>query len=191
MGKVSISISMSVDGYINGPDVTLEQGLGKGGEMLHEWAFKGNEKNREVVDAAGHGVGAIICGRRTYDLSIQWWGADGPTGEQRLPVVVLTHSTPDDVPEGGVYTFATGGIEDALEQAEAAAGGKLVALGGGAQTFRQYLAAGLVEEIGINLVPVLLGGGTPLFEEGDQSQLELVEVIDTPLATHLRYRVPA
>ena len=69
---MSISISMSLDGYINGPDVTLEQGLGKGGEVLHEWAFNGNEKNREMVDAAGHGVGAIICGRRTYDLSIQW-----------------------------------------------------------------------------------------------------------------------
>jgi dihydrofolate reductase len=182
---------MSLDGYINGPDVTPEQGLGKGGEMLHEWVFNGNEKNREVVDAAGHGVGAIICGRRTYDLSIQWWGADGPTGEQRLPVFVLTHSAPDDVPEGSVYTFVTGGIEDALQQAEAAAGGQIVALGGGADTFRQYLAAGLVEEIGVNLVPVLLGGGTPLFEEGDQTRLELVEVIDTPLATHLRYRVPS
>jgi dihydrofolate reductase len=191
MAKVSLSISMSLDGYINGPDVTPEQGLGKGGEMLHEWVFNGNEKNREVVDAAGHGVGAIICGRRTYDLSIQWWGADGPTGEQRLPVFVLTHSAPDDVPEGSVYTFVTGGIEDALQQAEAAAGGQIVALGGGADTFRQYLAAGLVEEIGVNLVPVLLGGGTPLFEEGDQTRLELVEVIDTPLATHLRYRVPS
>jgi dihydrofolate reductase len=191
MGKVSISISMSLDGYINGPDVTLEQGLGRGGEVLHEWAFNGNEKNREVVDAAGHGTGAIICGRRTYDLSIQWWGADGPTGEQRLPVFVLTHAVPDDVPEGSVYTFVTGGIEDALEQAEAAAGGNSVALGGGAATFRQYFAAGLVEEIGINLVPVLLGGGTPLFAEGEQARLELVEAVGTPLATHLRYRVPA
>jgi dihydrofolate reductase len=191
MGKVTLSISMSLDGYINGPDVTLEQGLGRGGEALHEWAFNGNEKNREVVDAAGHGTGAIICGRRTYDLSIQWWGADGPTGEQRLPVFVLTHSMPDDVPENSVYTFVTGGIEDALEQAEAAAAGQIVALGGGAETFRQYLAAGLVEEIGINLVPVLLGGGTRLFDEGDQAKLELVEVIDTPLATHLRYRVPS
>ena len=191
MGKVSISISVSLDGYINGPDVTLEQGLGRGGEALHEWAFNGNEKNREVVDAAGHGTGAIICGRRTYDLSIQWWGADGPTGEQRIPVFVLTHSVPDDVPEGSVYTFVTGGIEDALEQAEAAAGDGSVAVGGGAETFRQYLAAGLVDEIGINLVPVLLGGGTPLFGEGEQSKLELLEVIDTPLATHLRYRVPS
>ena len=138
-----------------------------------------------------HGLGAIIAGRRTYDLSIPWWGADGPTGELRLPVFVVTHSAPDDVPDGGVYTFVTGGIEDALEQAEAAAGDKGVAVMGGALTFRQYLAAGLVEEIGINLVPVLLGGGTPLFEEGEQTQLELVEVVDTPLATHLRYRVPA
>jgi len=191
MGKVSFNISMSLDGYINGPDVTLEQGLGRGGEVLHEWVFNGNEKNREVLESGLNGTGAIITGRRTYDLSIQWWGADGPTGEMRLPVFVLTHSAPDDVPEGSVYTFVTGGIEDALAQAEAAAGGKGVALGGGAVTFRQYLAAGLVEEVSINLVPVLLGGGTPLFEEGEQSQLELVEVIDTPLATHLRYRVPS
>ena len=95
------------------------------------------------------------------------------------------------MPDGGVYTFASSGIEDALQQAEAVAGDKVVAVGGGALTFRQYLAAGLVDVISINLVPVLLGGGTPLFEEGEQARLELVEVIDTPLATHLRYRVPA
>ena len=129
-----------------------------------------------------HGLGAIIAGRRTYDLSVPWSGTDGPTGELRLPVFVLTHSALDDVPDGGVYTFVTGGVEDALEQAEAAVGDKGVAVGG-ALTFRQFLAAGLVEEIGINLVPVLLGGGTPLFEEGEQTLLELIEVVDTPLAT--------
>jgi dihydrofolate reductase len=191
MGKVSFNISMSLDGYINGPDVTPEQGLGRGGEFLHEWVFNGNERNREVLESGLEGIGAIICGRRTYDLSIQWWGADGPTGELRLPVFVLTHDAPEDVPDGSVYAFVTGGIEDALAQAEAAAGGNSVALGGGAKTFRQYLAAGLVEEIGINLVPVLLGSGTPLFEEGEQARLELVEAIGTPLATHLRYRVPS
>ncbi len=191
MGKVSFNISMSLDGYINGPDVTPEQGLGRGGEVLHEWVFNGNERNREVLDSALQGAGAIIVGRRTYDLSIPWWGADGPTGELRLPVFVITHSAPDDVPDGGVYTFVSSGIEDALRQAEAVAGDKVVAVGGGALTFRQYLAAGLVDVISINLVPVLLGGGTPLFEEGEQAQLELVEVVDTPLATHLRYRVPA
>jgi dihydrofolate reductase len=191
MGKVSFNISMSLDGYINGPDVTPEQGLGRGGEALHEWLFNGNERNREVLESGLEGIGAIICGRRTYDLSLPWWGADGPTGDLRLPVFVLTHSAPDDVPEGSVYTFATSGIEDALAQAEAVAGDKSVALGGGALTFRQYLAAGLVDELSINLVPVLLGGGTPLFEEGEQSRLELVEVVDTPLATHVRYRVPS
>jgi dihydrofolate reductase len=191
MGKVSFNISMSLDGYINGPDVTPEQGLVRGGEALHEWLFNGNERNREVLESGLEGIGAIICGRRTYDLSLPWWGADGPTGDLRLPVFVLTHSAPDDVPEGSVYTFATSGIEDALAQAEAVAGDKSVALGGGALTFRQYLAAGLDDELSINLVPVLLGGGTPLFEEGEQSRLELVEVVDTPLATHVRYRVPS
>lgn len=191
MGKVSFNISMSLDGYINGPDVTPERGLGRGGEFLHEWVFNGNERNREVLDSALQGAGAIIVGRRTYDLSIPWWGADGPSGALRLPVFVVTHSPPDDVPDGGVYTFVSSGIEDALRQAEAVAGDKVVAVGGGALTFRQYLAAGLVDVISINLVPVLLGGGTPLFEEGEQAQLELIEVVDTPLATHLRYRVPA
>jgi dihydrofolate reductase len=189
--KVSFNISMSLDGFINGPDVTAEEGLGKGGERLHEWAFRGNERNREVLDSV-HGIGAIIAGRRTYDLSVPWWGADGPTGELRVPVFVVTHSVPDDVPDGGVYTFVTGGTEEALEQAKAAAGEKGVVVMGGASIFRQYLAAGLLDEIGINLVPVLLGGGTRLFEDGEeQRQLELVEVIDTPLATHLRYRVAA
>jgi len=136
---VSFNISMSLDGYINGPDVTPEQGLGRGGEFLHEWAFNGNEKNRKLIEESLQGVGAIICGRRTYDLSIPWWGADGPSGDLRIPVFVLTHTPPDDVPEGSVYTFATGGIEDALAQAEATAGDKNVVGGGGAQTFRQYL----------------------------------------------------
>jgi dihydrofolate reductase len=191
MRTVSFNISMSLDGYINGPDVTPEQGLGRGGDFLHEWAFKGNEQNRKLIEDSLQGVGAIISGRRTYDLSVPYWGADGPSGDLRIPVFVLTHTPPDDVPEGSVYTFVTGGIEDALAQAEAVAGDKTVVVGGGALTFRQYLAAGLVDVLSINLVPVLLGGGTPLFEEGDQTRLELVEVIDTPLATHLRYRVPA
>lgn len=191
MGKVSFNISMSLDGFINGPDVTAEEGLGKGGERLHDWAFKGDERNREVL-ASAHELGAIIAGRRTYDLSVPWWGADGPTGELRVPVFVVTHSVPDDVPDGGVYTFVTGGIEEALEQAKAAAGDKGVSVMGGASTGRQYLAAGLLDEIAIHLVPVLLGGGTRMFEEGEeQRQLELVDVVDTPLATHLRYRVLA
>lgn len=191
MGKVSFNISMSLDGFINGPDVTAEEGLGKGGERLHDWAFKGDERNREVL-ASAHELGAIIAGRRTYDLSVPWWGADGPTGELRVPVFVVTHSVPDDVPDGGVYTFVTGGIEEALEQAKAAAGDKGVSVMGGASTGRQYLTAGLLDEIAIHLVPVLLGGGTRMFEEGEeQRQLELVDVVDTPLATHLRYRVLA
>ena len=135
--------------------------MGRGGEQLHEWAFNGNERNRKVLDSV-HGLGAVIAGRRTYDLSIPWWGADGPTGELRVPVVVVTHSAPDDVPDGGVYTFVTGGIEEALDQAKAAAGDKGISVMGGASIGRQYLAAGLLDEIAINLVPVLLGGGRRL-----------------------------
>ena len=137
MGKVSFNISMSLDGYINGPGVTPEQGLGRGGEFLHEWAFNGNEKNRKLLEDSLQGVGAIISGRRTYDLSVPYWGGDGPSGDLRIPVFVLTHAPPADVPEGSVYTFVTGGIEDALEQAEATAGDKNVVVGGGALTFRR------------------------------------------------------
>jgi dihydrofolate reductase len=106
-------------------------------------------------------------------------------------VFVVTHEAPDAVPEGGVYTFVTDGIESALEQAKAAAGDKNVAVMGGAEVGRQYIAAGLVDEIGVHLVPVLFEAGTRMFEHlgGEHIQLETIEVIETRAATHLRYRI--
>jgi dihydrofolate reductase len=191
MTKVIFDISMSLDGFVTASDVRPEEPLGDGGQLLHEWAFGGDERNRELLAEATSFVGAIIAGRRTYDLSVPWWGADGPAGPARVPVFVLTHDAPAESPEGGVYTFVTGGIEEALEQAKAAAGDKYVAVMGGAETGRQYIRAGLVDEISIHLVPVLLGGGTRLFENsgGEHVRLESGGVIETPAATHLRFRV--
>ena len=136
-------------------------------------------------------VGTVIAGRRTYDLSVPWWEADGPAGPARVPVFVVTHAEPEEVPEGGVYTFVTDGIESALEEAKAAAGDKDVAVMGGADIGQQYIRAGLIDEISIHLVPVLFGNGTRMFEHlgGEHIRLETVGVIATPAATHLRFRV--
>jgi dihydrofolate reductase len=122
---------------------------------------------------------------------VPFWGADGPTGPARRPLFVVTHDVPEHTPEGGVYTFVTGGIEQALQAAKAAAGDKDVAVMGGADIGRQYLQAGLIDEISIHLVPVLFGSGTRMFEQlGDKHiELETIEVIQTSAATHLRFRV--
>ena len=191
MTKVIFDMSMSLDGFVNGANVRPEEPMGDGGQRLHEWAFGEDERNRELLAGAVTSVGAVIAGRRTYDISVPWWGADGPTGPARVPVFVVTHAQPEEVPEGGVYTFVTDGIESALEKAKAAAGGKDVAVMGGADIGQQYIGAGLVDEISIHLVPVLFGGGTRMFEHlgGEHIQLETAGVIDTPAATHLGFRV--
>ena len=165
--------------------------MGKGGERLHEWAFGGEDKrDREVLERGISTTGAVIAGRRTYNDSIPWWGADGPTGPVRLPLFVVSHSVPEDAPKGGVYTFVDG-IESALARAQEAAGEKNVNIMGGADIAQQYLRAGLVDEISIHLVPVLFGGGMRLFAQlgNEHIQLETIEAITTSAATHLRYRV--
>jgi dihydrofolate reductase len=189
MTKVIFDMSTSLDGFVKASKATPEQPLGEDGEQLHEWVFGEDERDREVL-ARGESLGALICGRRTYDDSVRWWGADGPTGERRLPVFVVTHEAPEESPEGGVFTFVTDGIEGALERAKAAAGDKDVAVSG-ADVGQQLVRVGLVDEIGVHLVPVLFGGGTRMFERlGDEHiRLETVEAIETAAATHLRYRV--
>jgi dihydrofolate reductase len=191
MAKVIFDISISLDGFVTASNVRPEEPLGEGGQRLHEWAFGEDERNRELLTEAVDAVGAIIAGRGTYDLSVPWWGADGPTGPARVQVFVLTHAEPEDAPEGGVYTFVTDGIERALEEAKAAAGDQDVAVMGGAHIGQQFIAAGLVDEISIHLVPVLFGDGTRMFEHlgGEHIQLETAGVIETPEATHLRFRV--
>jgi dihydrofolate reductase len=190
MTNVIFDMSMSLDGFVTAANVRPEEPLGDGGQRLHEWAFGDDERNRELLAEAVNFVGAVIAGRRTYDLSIPWWGADGPAGPARVPVYVVTHAEPEDVPEGGVYAFVTDGIEGALEEAKAAAGDKYVAVMG-AEIGQQFIRAGLVDEISIHLVPVLFGDGTRMFEHlgSEHIQLETVEVIETIEATHLRFRV--
>ncbi len=191
MTKVIFDISMSLDGFVTASNVRPEEPMGDGGQRLHEWAFGEDERNRELLAEAVDAVGAVIAGRRTYDLSVPWWGADGPSGAARVPVFVVTRAEPEAVPEGGVYTFVTDGIESALEQAKTAAGDKDVAVMGGADIGRQYIRAGLIDDISIHLVPVLLGGGTRMFEHLGREHIELESagVVQTPQATHLRFRV--
>jgi dihydrofolate reductase len=191
MTNVIFDISMSLDGFVTAANVRPEEPLGDGGQRLHEWAFGEDERNRELLAEAVNFVGAVIAGRRTYDLSVASWGADGPAGPARVPVFVVTHREPEEVPEGGVYTFVTDGIESALEQAKAVAGDETVAVMGGAEIGQRFIRAGLVDEISIHLVPVLFGSGTRMFEHlgGEHIQLETVEVIETPDATHLRFRI--
>ena len=190
MGKVVYDMSMSLDGFVTASNRTPEEPMGDGGLRLVEWAMGENGKGREVVERSMSEAGAAIVGRYTYDTSLPWWGADGPTGEKRLPVFVVTHEAPEQSPEGGVYTFVTDGMESAVRRAKEAAGDKDVGVSG-AEVGQQSIRAGLADEISIHLVPVLFGSGTRMFEHlGDEHiQLETVEVIETPGATHLRYRV--
>ena len=191
MGRTIFDISMSLDGFVTAANQTPEEPMGAGGERLHEWAFGTDETNRRFFEHAVDRLGAVITGRRTYDQSIPWWGADGPTGLARRPVFVVTHQAPADDPPGGVYRFVTDGVDSALRQAQAAAGDKDVTIMGGADLGRQYLAAGLVDEVSIHLVPVLFGSGTRMFGDlrDGHVQMQAVDVLPTPSANHLRYRI--
>ena len=192
MGKVFFDISMSLDGFITGANRTPEEPMGDGGEHLHDWAFNSkDEYNRNLISQSVSTTGAVICGRRTYDDSMPWWGANGPTGDARLPVFVVTHNLPKEVPEGGVYTFVTDGIKIALQKAKQAADEKNVSVMGGADLGQQYIKAELVDELSIHLVPVLFGSGTQMFSNLGEThiQLEPVQTIETPEAIHLRLRI--
>ena len=191
MSKVVFDISMSLDGFMTASNRRPEEPMGDGGLRLVEWALEEDEKGREFLERSVSGLGASICGRNTYDTSLPWWGADGPSGEARRPLFVVTHEAPEERPEGGVYTFVTDGIGSALDQAKAAAEARVVTVMGGASIGQQYIRAGLVDEISIHLVPVLFGGGTKMFEHlgTEHIDLEPIEAIETRAATHLRYRI--
>jgi dihydrofolate reductase len=188
MDSVIYDKSSSLDGFIAGTNVRLEAGLGDDGDRLHDWAFQ-DEVGKELLEREVARLGAVICGRRTYDMSIQHWGADGPTGSARVPLFVLPHGVPDDVPEGGVYAFVDN-LETAIARAREAAGDRDISVMG-ADVGRQLINAGEIDEISMHLVPVLFGSGTPIFGEGvkEHVALERVEVIESPHATHVRYRV--
>lgn len=190
MGKVVLDISMSLDGFITATNVRLGKGLGDDGDILHNWAFNSNDqRNQELLKSAAS-LGALIAGRNTYDISIPWWEADGPTGSARIPLIVVSHTVPEAIPNGGVYTFADS-IQTALERAQEAAGQNDIAIMGGANIAQQFLKAGLVDEISLHLAPVIFGSGTQLFEHlgNEHIQLETPEVIETAESLHLRFRV--
>jgi dihydrofolate reductase len=212
VSRLRFQTSVSLDGFVAGPNPSEEHPLGEGGMQLHEWVFKlaawrkphgreGGEVNASsaVVEGTRENVGATIMGRNMFgggpgpwgdDPWGGWWGDDPPFHH---PVFVLTHHERERLEKdgGNSFTFVTDGIESALEQAKAAAGGKDVSLGGGAQAAQQYLAAGLIDELLLSLVPVLLGSGTRLFEglgEVSAIGLEQVRVVDAPGVAHLLYR---
>ncbi|MCI0395911.1 MAG: dihydrofolate reductase family protein [Chloroflexi bacterium] len=189
MGEVIYDISMSLDGFIAAANVRPEAGLGDDGERLHDWGFNSADpRNREIAEAWAT-TGAVIVGRTTYNLSIPHWGADGPVSAARVPVVVVSHSVPQDIPQGGVYSFVNG-VEAALEKAQKLAGDKDISITG-SNVAQQFITLGLVDEIFIHLVPVLFGSGMRLIEDlgGEHVQLETTEVIETKEAIHLRFRV--
>jgi dihydrofolate reductase len=202
MGKVTVDISMSLDGFIAGPDDGLELPLGERGEQLHEWVFDlaswrerhglaggTTDRDAEILDEAFRDLGAFVLGRRMFDNAKEW-GDDPPF---HAPVFVLTHEAREKLTkEGGTtFTFVTDGIESALEQARAAAGDKDVSVAGGANTVQQYLKAGLIDEMQIHLVPLLLGGGIRLLDQvgPEEVELEATRVVESPGVTHLKYRV--
>jgi dihydrofolate reductase len=209
MSTVTCQISISLDGFVAGPNQSLENPLGEGGERLHEWVIvtqswreqhgkQGGERtaDSDVVDEAIRNVGAYIMGRGMFgggggpwdEPWNGWWGDDPPF---HLPVFVLTHHPREPLPmQGGTtFHFVTDGIESALEQARAAAGDREVQIAGGAKAIQQYLAAGLLDELHLHIVPVLLGSGERLLENVGDPTLEPVEVVASPAVTHVKYRV--
>jgi len=209
MSQVTCQISMSLDGFVAGPDQSPDNPIGKGGMRLHEWAFatdswrehhgeEGGDRSvdSEVIEKVVANDGAYIMGRKMFgggdgpwdETWNGWWGEEPPYG---APVFVLTHHTREPVAmKGGTtFHFVTDGIESALEQARAAAGEKDVAIAGGASAVQQYLAAGLLDQLYVHIVPVVLGAGERLLDGVGDPKLEPVEVIASPAVTHVRYRV--
>ncbi len=210
MSKVRAHISVSADGYVAGPNQSLENPLGEGGEGLHEWlivlqawraphGLEGGEVNvsSTVAEESQANVGAEIMGRGKFgggpgpwsdEPWTGWWGDEPPF---HMPVFVLTHHEREPLTlSDTTFTFVTGGIEEALEQARSAAAGKDVFLGGGASIINQYLAAGHVDELELHVVPIVLGGGARLFDGvGQGVKLEQTRAVEAPGVTHLKYRV--
>ena len=211
MTKLRLEIAISLDGFTAGPNQSEEHPLGIGGGQLHEWAFRlaawrephgmeGGEINAstEVVEKALENIGAVVMGRNMFGGGPGawgeapwdgWWGEDPPF---HTPVFVITNHPREPLEKQGgtTFFFVTDGIESALEQAKQAAGGKDVSLGGGADVAQQYLAAGLLDELQLSVVPVLLGSGTRLFENaGTELALEQMSAVAAPGVTHLRYRI--
>ena len=209
MGDLKLDITMSLDGFVAGPNQTLEEPLGRGGERLHEWVVglkswreshgeTGGEATPDDAVFEEHfgSVGAFVMGRRMFsggtgpwedDLNADgWWGDEPPF---KTPVFILTHHAREPVEkEGGTtFNFVTDGPEAALAQARAAAGDKNISVAGGANVVQQYL--GQLDELQIHVAPLLLGDGVRLFDGSSRPELELMRVIESPKVTHIKYRV--
>lgn len=213
MSKVIVDISVSLDGFVAGPNATLEEPLGRGGEKLHEWVVStkgwreshgldgGQEgENSDLMEETIGRVGATVMGRRMFSGGSGpwsedpnpdgWWGDEPPFHH---PVFVLTHHERESVEKQGgtTFTFVTDGIESALDQAREAAGNKDVQISGGANAIQQFLNAGLVDEVNLHVAPVFLGDGVRLFEDLRQVPREvgIERVVASDAVTHVRYRV--
>jgi dihydrofolate reductase len=204
MSQVVLELSMSLDGFIAGPNDSPENGLGDGGDALFKWyssgdtdfpvpgtdmVFKISRASAEFLRPSWLNIGASVAGRRTFDIAHGWGG--NPPGGADAPHFVVTHTIPQEwVKPGSPFTFVTDGVESAVRQAKEAAGNKNVDLMG-ASIAQQCLKAGLLDEIQIDLAPVLLGGGVRLFDHLDTAPIELepLAVVQGLGVTHLRYRV--
>jgi dihydrofolate reductase len=209
MGSTKSHIAISLDGFVAGPNMSVDEPMGDGGERLHEWILataswreqhgkQGGERSADsdVVEGLVEGTGAYVMGRRMFGLGEGpwdeswkgWWGDDPPF---RTPVFVLTHHPREPLAmEGGTtFHFVTDGIESALEQARAAAGENDVQIAGGASAIQQVLKAGQLDELFLHIVPIVLGSGRRLLENVGDPTLEPVEVVGSPAVTHVRYRI--
>jgi dihydrofolate reductase len=210
MGVFRFQISVSLDGFVAGSNQSEDNPLGIGGENLHDWVVKletwrrqhgleGGDVNAStsVIEEVQSNIGATVMGRNMFgggpgpwtdDPWNGWWGDNPPF---HTPVFVLTHypREPLEMEGGTTFTFVTDGIEPALEQAKQAANDQDVLLGGGAKVAQQYLAAGLLDEVDLHLVPVLLGDGARLLENVGDLRLEQVRAAEAPGVTHIKYRV--
>ena len=209
MSRVTCQISISLDGFVAGPNQSLENPLGEGGLSLHEWAFAtaswreqqgqtggARSADSEVIDEVSRNVGAYIMGRKMFgggdgpwDQAWKgWWGDDPP---YHVPVFVLTHHARDPLPmQGGTtFNFVTTGIRSALDQARSAAGGKDIVIAGGAHTVQQFMAAGMLDELYLHIVPIVLKDGERLLENVGDPTLQPVKVIASPAVTHVKYRI--
>lgn len=189
MGKVLLEMGVAVDGYVAGPDITPESPLGRDGERLHEWMFAGRSSAESQRFETDHfeGIGALILGRRMTDVGIGPWGAE-PTFH--APCFVVTHRAAETVvKQGGTsYIFVTDGIENARQCAREAAGSQDVLVNGGADIARQFLNAGLLDEVRLHLVPVVLGAGIRLFDGvSPDVRLSPTSATTNALVTHVTY----
>jgi dihydrofolate reductase len=200
MGKVTCQVTVSLDGYVAGPQQSLDEPLGIGGERLHTWFMGDGPRDpvdEQVAATLLDGNGAYVMGRNMFGPVRGawegdwrgWWGADPP---YHTPVFVLTHHAREalEMDGGTTFHFVTDGLAVALERAREAAGPDLnVCIGGGASTVDQALAAGLLDELYLHLAPITLGGGARLFADAGDVRLTPLETIHSPRVTHVRYRV--